>query len=144
MFLQFKPTSVSFIEIVYLYKHCRLLLCVIRYCLLFYCFSVCLCDMTLYILSLVSNVCHVRSMWSSVSQRFYFSSHLQLPQTKTTTAQRFRPLDSTSDPHLHINGQPQAPMLRHQYRGVPPLAKVRAPHNSQQTGRPPPLSVERH
>ncbi|XP_039991331.1 kinesin-like protein KIF19 [Xiphias gladius] len=57
-----------------------------------------------------------------------------LPQTKTTTAQRFRPLDSTSDPHLHINGPPQAPMLRHQYRGVPPLAKVRAPHNSQQTG----------
>ncbi|XP_053197523.1 kinesin-like protein KIF19 [Scomber japonicus] len=57
-----------------------------------------------------------------------------LPQTKTTTAQRFRPLDSTSDPHLHINGQPQAPMLRPQYRGVPPLAKVRAPYNSQQTG----------
>ncbi|GAA6214511.1 kinesin-like protein KIF19 [Lates japonicus] len=57
-----------------------------------------------------------------------------LPQTKTTTAQRFRPLDSTSDPHLHINGQPQAPVLRPQYRGVPPLAKVRAPHNNQQTG----------
>ncbi|XP_060951492.1 kinesin-like protein KIF19 [Limanda limanda] len=57
-----------------------------------------------------------------------------LPQTKTTTAQRFRPLDSTSDPHLHINGQPQAPSLRPQYRGVPQLAKVRAPHNGQQTG----------
>ncbi|XP_072230004.1 kinesin-like protein KIF19 [Leuresthes tenuis] len=57
-----------------------------------------------------------------------------LPQTKTTTAQRFRPLDSTSDPHLHINGQPQAPMLRPQYRGVPPLAKVRPPHNNHQTG----------
>ncbi|XP_041830906.1 kinesin-like protein KIF19 [Melanotaenia boesemani] len=57
-----------------------------------------------------------------------------LPQTKTTAAQRFRPLDSTSDPHLHINGQPQAPMLRPQYRGVPPLAKVRPPHNTQQTG----------
>ncbi|XP_018521516.1 LOW QUALITY PROTEIN: kinesin-like protein KIF19 [Lates calcarifer] len=57
-----------------------------------------------------------------------------LPQTKTTTAQRFRPLDSTSDPHLHINGQPQAPVLRPQYRGVPPLAKVRAPHNNQQIG----------
>uniref|UniRef100_A0A8C4IW12 Kinesin-like protein KIF19 n=1 Tax=Dicentrarchus labrax TaxID=13489 RepID=A0A8C4IW12_DICLA len=57
-----------------------------------------------------------------------------LPQTKTTTAQRFRPLDSTSDPHLHNNNQPQAPMLRPQYRGVLPLAKVRAPHNSQQTG----------
>nr|CBN81634.1 Kinesin-like protein KIF19 [Dicentrarchus labrax] len=59
-----------------------------------------------------------------------------LPQTKTTTAQRFRPLDSTSDPHLHNNNQPQAPMLRPQYRGVLPLAKVRAPHNSQQTGEP--------
>ncbi|XP_059180690.1 kinesin-like protein KIF19 [Centropristis striata] len=56
-----------------------------------------------------------------------------LPQTKTTAAQRFRPLDSTSDPHLHNNG-PQAPMLRPQYRGVPPLAKIRAPHNLQQTG----------
>ncbi|XP_017289214.1 kinesin-like protein KIF19 isoform X1 [Kryptolebias marmoratus] len=57
-----------------------------------------------------------------------------LPQTKAATAQRFRPLDSTSDPHLHINGQPQAPMLRPQYRGVPPLAKVRSHHNTQQTG----------
>ncbi|XP_058477902.1 kinesin-like protein KIF19 isoform X1 [Solea solea] len=57
-----------------------------------------------------------------------------LPQTKTTIAQRFRPLDSTSDPHLHINGHPQAPMLRPLYRGVPPLAKVRAPHTGQQTG----------
>ncbi|KAM3592570.1 uncharacterized protein V6R79_021447 [Siganus canaliculatus] len=51
-----------------------------------------------------------------------------LPQTKSTTAQSIRPLDSTSDPHLHNNSQPQAPMLRPQYRGVPPLAKVRAPH----------------
>ncbi|XP_067101461.1 kinesin-like protein KIF19 isoform X3 [Osmerus mordax] len=58
-----------------------------------------------------------------------------LPQSKTTTAQRFRPLDSTSDPHLHINGQPQAPLLRPQHRGVPPLTKVRLPHNSQQTGQ---------
>ncbi|XP_060884595.1 kinesin-like protein KIF19 [Labrus mixtus] len=57
-----------------------------------------------------------------------------LPQTKTTTAQRFRPLDSTSDPHLHNNTLPQAPMLRPQYRGVPPLAKVRAPHFSQHSG----------
>ncbi|TDG97820.1 hypothetical protein EPR50_G00211840 [Perca flavescens] len=57
-----------------------------------------------------------------------------LPQTKTSTAQRFRPLDSTSDLHLHSNGQPQAPMLRPQYRGVLPLAKIRAPHNIQQTG----------
>ncbi|CAL8283351.1 unnamed protein product [Merluccius merluccius] len=57
-----------------------------------------------------------------------------LPQPKTTAAQRFRPLDSTSDPHLHINGQPQPPMLRPQPRGVPPLTKVRAPHSLQQTG----------
>ncbi|XP_056153497.1 kinesin-like protein KIF19 [Lampris incognitus] len=57
-----------------------------------------------------------------------------LPQTKTTTTQKFRPLDSTSDPHLHINGQPQAPLLRPQHRGVPPLTKGRASHNSQQTG----------
>ncbi|KAK5851106.1 hypothetical protein PBY51_001925 [Eleginops maclovinus] len=57
-----------------------------------------------------------------------------LPQTKTTTAQRFRPLDSTSDPHLHNSGPPQAPMLRPQFRGVPPLAKIRAHHNIQQTG----------
>ncbi|KAM3859736.1 kinesin-like protein KIF19 [Diretmus argenteus] len=57
-----------------------------------------------------------------------------VPQTKTTTAQRFRPLDSTSDPHLHVNGHPQAPLLRPQHRGVPPLTKVRAPHNNQQTG----------
>ncbi|XP_056286717.1 kinesin-like protein KIF19 isoform X3 [Pseudoliparis swirei] len=58
------------------------------------------------------------------------------PQTKTATAQRFRPLDSTSDHHLY-NVQPQAPMLRPQYRGVPPLAKIRTPHNIQQTGEPP-------
>uniref|UniRef100_A0A3Q4MG77 Kinesin-like protein n=1 Tax=Neolamprologus brichardi TaxID=32507 RepID=A0A3Q4MG77_NEOBR len=61
----------------------------------------------------------------------------------TSTAQRFRPLDSTSDPHLHINVQPQAPMLRPQYRGVPPLAKVRPPHSSQQTGKPISLPVRR-
>ncbi|XP_061564605.1 kinesin-like protein KIF19 isoform X2 [Cololabis saira] len=57
-----------------------------------------------------------------------------LPQTKTTAAQRFRPLDSTSDPHLHINGQPQAPSLRPQYRGIPPLSRVRPPHNTAHTG----------
>ncbi|KAM6896971.1 LOW QUALITY PROTEIN: kinesin-like protein KIF19 [Xenentodon cancila] len=57
-----------------------------------------------------------------------------LPQTKTTAAQRFRPLDSTSDPHLHINGPPQAPLVRPQYRGVPPLSKVRPPHNTHHTG----------
>uniref|UniRef100_A0A7N8X2M2 Kinesin-like protein n=1 Tax=Mastacembelus armatus TaxID=205130 RepID=A0A7N8X2M2_9TELE len=66
----------------------------------------------------------------------------QFSQTKTATAQRFRPLDSTSDPHLHINGQPQAPILRPQHRGVPPLAKVRAPHTSQPTGESQSLLVE--
>ncbi|XP_028824841.1 kinesin-like protein KIF19 isoform X2 [Denticeps clupeoides] len=49
-----------------------------------------------------------------------------LSQSKTT-AQRFRPLDSTSDPHLHINGQ------RPQHRGVHPLTKAR-PHNPQHPG----------
>ncbi|MBN3307612.1 KIF19 protein, partial [Amia calva] len=48
-----------------------------------------------------------------------------LPQSKNT-AQRFRPLDSTSDPHL--NSQPPAPPLRPQARGVLPLSKVRLPH----------------
>nr|XP_057922601.1 kinesin-like protein KIF19 isoform X2 [Doryrhamphus excisus] len=57
-----------------------------------------------------------------------------LPQSKATTAARFRPLDSTSDPHLHINGQPQVPLLRPHLRGVPPLAKVRAPVGNQQAG----------
>lgn len=66
----------------------------------------------------------------------------QLPQTKTTTAHRFRPLDSTSDPHLHNNVQPQAPMPRPQYRGVPPLAKVRAPNSNQQTGKTAVAAIE--
>ncbi|CAL8260243.1 unnamed protein product [Arctogadus glacialis] len=57
-----------------------------------------------------------------------------LPQPKTHAAQRFRPLDSTSDPHLHINGQPQPPTLRPQLRGVPPLTKVRGSQSIQQTG----------
>nr|XP_046210598.1 kinesin-like protein KIF19 [Oncorhynchus gorbuscha] len=57
-----------------------------------------------------------------------------LYQSKTTAAQRIRPLDSTSDPHLHINGKPQAPLLRPQHRGVPSLTKVRLPHNNHQTG----------
>ncbi|XP_033840198.1 kinesin-like protein KIF19 [Periophthalmus magnuspinnatus] len=35
-----------------------------------------------------------------------------LPQTKSTAAQRFRPLDSTSDPHLHMG--PVPPVLRAQ------------------------------
>uniref|UniRef100_A0A3Q3GUI3 Kinesin-like protein n=1 Tax=Labrus bergylta TaxID=56723 RepID=A0A3Q3GUI3_9LABR len=54
---------------------------------------------------------------------------------EVTGQARFRPLDSTSDPHLHNNTLPQAPMLRPQYRGVPPLAKVRAPHFSQHSGK---------
>uniref|UniRef100_A0A3P9LP68 Kinesin-like protein n=1 Tax=Oryzias latipes TaxID=8090 RepID=A0A3P9LP68_ORYLA len=47
---------------------------------------------------------------------------------------RFRPLDSTSDPHLHING-PHAPMLRPHCRAAPPLTKVRPPHITQQAGK---------
>ncbi|TRY83019.1 hypothetical protein DNTS_007640 [Danionella cerebrum] len=54
-------------------------------------------------------------------------------ETKTST-QRFRPLDSTSDPHLHINGQPQAPLLRPQHRTQAQLSKARTTHNIQQTG----------
>ncbi|KAJ7984805.1 hypothetical protein DPEC_G00358580 [Dallia pectoralis] len=57
-----------------------------------------------------------------------------LSQSKTTAAPRLRPLDSTSDPHLHINGLPQAPLLRPQHRGVPPLTKARLPQNNHQTG----------
>ncbi|XP_034050610.1 kinesin-like protein KIF19 [Thalassophryne amazonica] len=57
-----------------------------------------------------------------------------VPQTKMATVQRFRPLDSTSDPHLHINGHTHPPMLRSQYRGAAPLSKIRAPHNNLQTG----------
>uniref|UniRef100_A0A6Q2X8X0 Kinesin-like protein n=1 Tax=Esox lucius TaxID=8010 RepID=A0A6Q2X8X0_ESOLU len=49
---------------------------------------------------------------------------------------RLRPLDSTSDPHLHINGLPQAPLQRPQHRGVPPLTKARLPQNNHQTGEP--------
>ncbi|XP_066519832.1 kinesin-like protein KIF19 [Hoplias malabaricus] len=51
-----------------------------------------------------------------------------------TTSQRFRPLDSTSDPHLHINGQPPAPLLRPQQRVPAQLTKTRPSHLSQQTG----------
>ncbi|KAM9773170.1 kinesin-like protein KIF19 isoform 2-T2 [Syngnathus typhle] len=56
-----------------------------------------------------------------------------VPQSKTNTAARFRPLDSTSDAHLHVSGQSQVPVLRPQFR-VPPLAKVRVPNGSQQAG----------
>ncbi|KAG7491242.1 hypothetical protein MATL_G00000970 [Megalops atlanticus] len=58
---------------------------------------------------------------------------LRLSQSKAA-AQRFRPLDSTSDPHLHINGQPPAPLLRPQPRGVPPLTKIRLPQHGHPTG----------
>ncbi|KAK1163744.1 kinesin-like protein KIF19 [Acipenser oxyrinchus oxyrinchus] len=43
-----------------------------------------------------------------------------------STAPRFRPLDSTSDPRIHINGQP-VPLPRPQGRGVLPLSRVRLP-----------------
>ncbi|KAK1794087.1 hypothetical protein P4O66_010989 [Electrophorus voltai] len=51
-----------------------------------------------------------------------------------STSQRFRPLDSTSDPHLHINGQPPAPLLRPQYRVAAHLSKVRPSPINHQTG----------
>uniref|UniRef100_A0A8B9JW44 Kinesin-like protein n=1 Tax=Astyanax mexicanus TaxID=7994 RepID=A0A8B9JW44_ASTMX len=50
------------------------------------------------------------------------------------TSQRFRPLDSTSDPHLHINGQPPAPLLRPQHRVPAQLGKTRPSHINHQTG----------
>ncbi|XP_059387320.1 kinesin-like protein KIF19 [Carassius carassius] len=50
------------------------------------------------------------------------------------TSQRFRPLDSTSDPHLHINGHPPAPLLRPQHRAQPQLTKIRPSHNIHQAG----------
>ncbi|XP_042623966.1 kinesin-like protein KIF19 [Cyprinus carpio] len=56
-----------------------------------------------------------------------------LSQAKNTS-QRFRPLDSTSDPHLHINGHPPAPLLRPQHRAQPQLTKIRPSHNIHQTG----------
>uniref|UniRef100_A0A673I155 Kinesin-like protein n=1 Tax=Sinocyclocheilus rhinocerous TaxID=307959 RepID=A0A673I155_9TELE len=56
-----------------------------------------------------------------------------LSQAKNTS-QRFRPLDSTSDPHLHINGHPPAPLLRLQHRAQPQLTKIRPSHNIHPTG----------
>uniref|UniRef100_A0A672NN19 Kinesin-like protein n=1 Tax=Sinocyclocheilus grahami TaxID=75366 RepID=A0A672NN19_SINGR len=56
-----------------------------------------------------------------------------LSQAKNTS-QRFRPLDSTSDPHLHINGHPPAPLLRPQHRAQPQLTKIRPSHNIHPTG----------
>uniref|UniRef100_A0A8C7Z8E1 Kinesin-like protein n=1 Tax=Oryzias sinensis TaxID=183150 RepID=A0A8C7Z8E1_9TELE len=47
---------------------------------------------------------------------------------------RFRPLDSTSDPHLHING-PHAPPLPPPRTAAPPPPKVRPPHITQQAGK---------
>ncbi|XP_077482620.1 kinesin-like protein KIF19 isoform X2 [Stigmatopora argus] len=57
-----------------------------------------------------------------------------LPHSKRNTATRLRPLDSTSEAHLHISGQCHVPGLRPQFKGVPPLAKVRVPFSSQQAG----------
>ncbi|XP_051926680.1 kinesin-like protein KIF19 isoform X1 [Hippocampus zosterae] len=57
-----------------------------------------------------------------------------VPQAKTNTGARLRPLDSTSDAHLHISGQSQVPLLRPQFRVVPPIAKVRVAIGSQQAG----------
>uniref|UniRef100_A0AAR2LXW0 Kinesin-like protein n=1 Tax=Pygocentrus nattereri TaxID=42514 RepID=A0AAR2LXW0_PYGNA len=53
---------------------------------------------------------------------------------RKSTSQRFRPLDSTSDPHLHINGQPPAPLLRPQHRAPAQLGKARPSHLNHQTG----------
>uniref|UniRef100_A0A8B9JTN9 Kinesin-like protein n=1 Tax=Astyanax mexicanus TaxID=7994 RepID=A0A8B9JTN9_ASTMX len=53
---------------------------------------------------------------------------------RKNTSQRFRPLDSTSDPHLHINGQPPAPLLRPQHRVPAQLGKTRPSHINHQTG----------
>ncbi|XP_068161700.1 kinesin-like protein KIF19 [Antennarius striatus] len=66
------------------------------------------------------------------SHSFEVTGHAVL-QAKATAALRLRPLDSTSDTHLH-NNQPQAPTLRPQHRGVPPLNKPRPHPNRQQTG----------
>ncbi|XP_047673880.1 kinesin-like protein KIF19 isoform X2 [Tachysurus fulvidraco] len=51
-----------------------------------------------------------------------------------STSQSFRPLDSTSDPHLHINGQPPAPLLRPRHRAPVQLGKARPSHAIHQTG----------
>ncbi|KAK6479709.1 kinesin-like protein KIF19 [Huso huso] len=55
-----------------------------------------------------------------------------LPNSKST-APRFRPLDSTSDPRIHINGQP-APLPRPQGRGLLPLSRVRLPQQGYHPG----------
>uniref|UniRef100_A0A4W4GAA6 Kinesin-like protein n=1 Tax=Electrophorus electricus TaxID=8005 RepID=A0A4W4GAA6_ELEEL len=65
------------------------------------------------------------------SRSFEVTGQAVRPQS---TSQRFRPLDSTSDPHLHINGQPPAPLLRPQYRVAAHLSKVRPSPINHQTG----------
>ncbi|XP_041075643.1 kinesin-like protein KIF19 isoform X2 [Polyodon spathula] len=55
-----------------------------------------------------------------------------LPNSKSTAPQ-FRPLDSTSDPRIHINGQP-VPLPRPQGRGVLPLSRVRLPQQGYHPG----------
>ncbi|RXN02170.1 Kinesin-like protein KIF19 [Acipenser ruthenus] len=55
-----------------------------------------------------------------------------LPNSKST-APRFRPLDSTSDPRIHINGQP-VPLPRPQGRGLLPLSRVRLPQQGYHPG----------
>ncbi|XP_062859747.1 kinesin-like protein KIF19 [Trichomycterus rosablanca] len=50
------------------------------------------------------------------------------------TSQRLRPLDSTSDHHLHVNGQPPVPLLRPQPRAMVQLGKARPSNNNHQTG----------
>ncbi|XP_048871811.1 LOW QUALITY PROTEIN: kinesin-like protein KIF19 [Brienomyrus brachyistius] len=55
-----------------------------------------------------------------------------LPQPKASS-QRLRPLDSTSDPHLH-SLQPPAPPFRPQVRGVHPLTKIQPAHHSHMAG----------
>ncbi|KAG9329358.1 hypothetical protein JZ751_005515 [Albula glossodonta] len=59
-----------------------------------------------------------------------------LSQSKVTVAPRFRPLDSTSDTHLHISGQPPAPLPRPLPRAAPPLTRARPPHSTHPTGSP--------
>ncbi|XP_041095811.1 kinesin-like protein KIF19 isoform X2 [Polyodon spathula] len=54
-------------------------------------------------------------------------------QNSKSTAPRFRPLDSTSDPRIHINRQP-VPLQRPQGRGVLPLSRVRLPQQGYHPG----------
>ncbi|XP_068615951.1 kinesin-like protein KIF19 [Brachionichthys hirsutus] len=67
------------------------------------------------------------------SHSFEVTGHAVL-QAKATAALRLRPLDSTSDTHLHNNVQSQVPTLRPQNRGVPPLTKTRPHPHRHSTG----------